>query len=63
MKVSPELTERQRRAMELAIKNGYYDSPRKTNIKKLAKISGLSFSTFQVHLRKAEEKLIPYYFE
>lgn len=63
MKVSPELTEKQRQAMELAIKNGYYDSPRKTSIQELAKISGLSFSTFQVHLRKAEEKLIPYYFE
>jgi predicted DNA binding protein len=47
----------------LAIKNGYYSSPRKINVKELAKISKLSFSTFQVHLRKAEEKLIPYFFE
>jgi len=68
MKVAPEITEKQKQAMELAIKKGYYNSPRKTSIQKtsiqeLAKISGLSFSTFQVHLRKAEEKLIPYFFE
>ncbi|MDP2926462.1 MAG: helix-turn-helix domain-containing protein [Nanoarchaeota archaeon] len=60
-KLRPELTEKQRRAIELAIQHGYYKSPRKIDVQKLAKISGLSYSTFQVHLRKAEEKLIPYY--
>jgi len=63
LKVRPEFTEKQRKALELAIKNGYYHSPRKINIKQLSKLSGLSFSTFQVHLRKAEGKLIPYSFE
>ena len=53
----------QKQAIELAIKNGYYNVPRKTSVEKLAKLSKLSFSTFQVHLRKAEEKLIPYFFE
>jgi len=62
-KQNPELTEKQRLAMELAIKKGYYNSPRKTSVQKLAKLSGLSFSTFQVHLRKAEEKLIPFFYE
>lgn len=62
MKIQPELTNKQKKAIELAIKNGYYDSPRKIDVKKLAKLSGLSFSTYQVHLRKAEKKLIPYYF-
>lgn len=62
LKMRPELTDKQKKAMELAIKNGYYEVPRKTSVEKLAKISGLSFSTFQVHLRKAEQKLIPFYF-
>ena len=63
IKVAPELTEKQKQAIELAIKRGYYTSPRKISLQELAKISKLSFSTFQVHLRKAEEKLIPFYFE
>lgn len=63
MKVHPDLTEKQKNAIELAIKKGYYNSPRKISLQELAKISELSFSTFQVHLRKAEKKLIPYFFE
>ena len=62
-KMHPDLTDKQKQAIELAIKNGYYNVPRKTSVEKLAKLSKLSFSTFQVHLRKAEEKLIPYFFE
>lgn len=62
IKIHPDLTEKQKRAIELAIKNGYYGVPRKTSVEKLAKIAGLSFSTFQVHLRKAEQKLMPFYF-
>ena len=63
VKIEPELTKKQKDAISLAIKNGYYNVPRKTSVEKLAKLSNLSFSTFQVHLRKAESKLIPYYFE
>ncbi len=59
MKVSPELTAKQRAAMDLAIMHGYYQCPRKINLVTLAKISKLSFSTYQVHLRKAEQKIIP----
>jgi len=60
IKAHPELTKKQRQAIELAIKNGYYSSPRKIDVKGLAKISGLSFSTYQVHLRKAEGKIMPF---
>lgn len=63
MKVHPELTEKQKDSIELAIKKGYYHTPRKIDLKTLARISGLSFSTYQVHLRKAEGKIIPYNFE
>lgn len=59
----PELTDIQKRAMELAIKNGYYDSPRKIDVKNLAKIMKLSYATYHVHLRKAEKKIIPFLFE
>jgi predicted DNA binding protein len=58
-KISPDLTDKQKKAFDLALKNGYYEVPRKISVEKLAKLSGLSFSTFQVHLRKAEQKLIP----
>ena len=63
VKIRPELTKKQRQAIELAIKSGYYKTPRKIDVKRLAKLAGLSFSTYQVHLRKAEQKLIPYFFE
>lgn len=59
MKIRPELTEKQRNAIELAIKKGYYQSPRMIDVVHLAKISRLSYATFQVHLRKAEAKLLP----
>lgn len=62
MQENPELTDKQKQAMNLAIKNGYYAYPRKTSIEKLAKLSKLSFSTFHAHLRKAEQKLLPFFF-
>ncbi|MCK5025037.1 MAG: helix-turn-helix domain-containing protein [Nanoarchaeota archaeon] len=63
IKMHPELTGKQKEAMTLAIKEGYYHSPRKISVQQLAKLTNLSFSTYQVHLRKAEEKLMPYLFE
>ena len=60
--IYPELTNKQKQAIKLAIEEGYYDIPRKIDVKDLAKKSNLAFSTYQVHLRKAESKLIPYSF-
>lgn len=54
----PEMTKKQKEALDLAIKEGYYEYPRKIDVKKLAKKKGLAFSTFQAHLRKAEKKAI-----
>lgn len=59
----PKLTLKQKEAMELAIRKGYYDYPRKIDVMNLSKLAKLSFSTYQVHLRKAEHKLIPFFFE
>lgn len=57
--VMPNLTKNQQKALEIAYNNGYYFYPRKTNLKKLAKIAEIGVSTFQEHLRKAELKLLP----
>ena len=59
----PELTDNQKRAMELAINHGYYYYPKKTKMEDLAKKMNISYSTFQAHLKKAEGKLIPNIFE
>ncbi len=55
----PELTDRQRLALELAVKNGYYEFPKSITLKQLAKLMGVSFSTYQAHLSKAELHFIP----
>jgi len=60
-KILPEIPERQKQAFSLALKYGYYKWPRKTNLKKLAKIMNVSISTFQEHLRKAEARLLPFF--
>ncbi len=56
----PELTEKQEKAIKLALAHGYYEYPRKITVNELAKIAKLSFSTFQAHLRKAENKIISF---
>jgi len=55
--VQPNLTDRQKKAYELAVERGYYDYPRKITLNELAKMLGISYSTFQQHLRYAEKKL------
>jgi len=61
--VLPNLTEKQKKVFEIAVKHGYYNSPRKTDLRKLAKIAKISYSTFQEHLRKAEAKIIPNFYK
>src|SRR3989344_1438744 len=62
IKQNPDLTGKQKEAMGLAIKHGYYEYPRKIDVQDLARESKLSFSTFHAHLRKAEQKLMPFFF-
>ncbi|MBS3074437.1 helix-turn-helix domain-containing protein [Candidatus Pacearchaeota archaeon] len=59
----PELTKNQKKAMELAINKGYYNYPKQVKMEKLARIMGISYSTYQAHLKKAEGKLLPSIFE
>jgi len=58
-KLLPELTKKQKHALEIAINNGYYDYPKKINMETLAKMMGVSYSTYQAHLKKAEGKILP----
>src|SRR5574341_769272 len=55
-KFVPKLSDRQREAFELAVQQGYYNYPRKIELQELAKIMKVSVSTYQEHLRRAEEK-------
>ena len=54
----PKLTEKQRNAISFAMKNGYYNYPRKFSAEDLAKKARIPRTTFQEHLRKAESKLM-----
>ncbi len=58
-KMLPKLSKKQKEAISLAVKVGYYNFPRHIEINDLAKIAKVSFSTFREHLRKAEAKLLP----
>jgi predicted DNA binding protein len=61
--LNPELTSKQKEAIEFAIKQGYYEVPRNAELTELADLMGVSYSTYQAHLRKAERKLIPFLFD
>ena len=54
----PKLTEKQRQVLELAIEYGYYKYPRKVSVQDLAKKVKMPRTTFQEHLRKAEERVM-----
>lgn len=62
-KIMPKLTKNQKKAIELAIIKGYYSYPRKANLNEMAKQMNIGISTFQEHLRKAENKIIPLFSE
>ncbi len=55
----PLLTEKQKQAIEIALKNGFYEWPKKTDLNKAAKVMGVSVATYREHLKRAESKLLP----
>lgn len=57
--IAPDLTEKQKRAFELAVEEGYYDIPKRIDLKKLSQIMKISLATYQEHLKRAEAKVIP----
>lgn len=58
-RIMPNLSNRQKECFHLAVANGYYAYPRNINLQTLARLANISVSTFQEHLRKAEEKFMP----
>ncbi|SDR44646.1 helix-turn-helix domain-containing protein [Natronobacterium texcoconense] len=54
----PELTDRQREVLSLAVERGYYELPRETTTKELAVDLEVSRRTVDDHLRRAERKLL-----
>jgi len=57
-RLSPNMTSRQRDAIELATKEGYYQFPKKTDLNRLAKKARLSKSAYREHLKRAEMKVL-----
>jgi predicted DNA binding protein len=57
------LTNMQRKVIYTAFENEYYSFPRKTDIKSISEIVGLSTSTTWEHLRKAEMKIMNHVLE
>ncbi|MFW5896174.1 MAG: helix-turn-helix domain-containing protein [archaeon] len=53
-----DVTERQLAALRLALESGYYEQPRKTSLRELADRTAVARSTYEEHLRKAENKLL-----
>lgn len=57
--IAPGLTDKQKEVFELAVKEGYYDIPKRTDLIKLAKAMEISVATYQEHLKRAEAKIVP----
>jgi predicted DNA binding protein len=53
-----DLTDRQLAALQLALERGYYEQPRKNSLRDLAEQTSVARSTYEEHLRKAENKLL-----
>ena len=53
-----DLTEKQMDALLTAYSHGYYKLPRKTDVKTIASRKRVPRTTFQEHLKKAENKLV-----
>jgi predicted DNA binding protein len=57
-KIAPELTSKQKESLLLAVKNGFYEYPKKIELQELAILMKLSRQTYQEHLHKAEKKIL-----
>ena len=62
IKTEDELTMRQEQITRMAFERGYFDFPRKTDLKELADIFGISTSTLSEILRKGQRRIMAGYF-
>ncbi len=58
--ILPKLSEKQKQVIQLAVKRGYFDFPRKIDLQGLANEMKITKQTLQQHLRTAEKKLMPF---
>lgn len=59
----PDLTDRQREALEVAYRAGYFDWPRESTAEEIADSLDIAAPTLHAHLRKAEGTLLSELFE
>ncbi len=57
-----ELTKRQEEILRIAFEKGYFDYPKRTSIRELAKTFGISISTLSEILRSGQKKVMTSYF-
>lgn len=55
------LTKRQEDVVRIALQNGYYDYPKRINLRKLSQLLEISTSTLNETLRRGEKKIISTY--
>ncbi len=54
-----KLTDKQAKALQIAVSNNFYEWPRKVSLDEISALVGMKRRTFQENLRKAEAKIIP----
>lgn len=57
-----ELTKRQEEILKIAFEKGYFDYPKRTSIRELASLFGISISTLSEILRSGQKKIMAGYF-
>ena len=60
---SEDLTKKQLEALHRALKDGYFDVPKRTSLLELSEKMKVSKTTFLEHLKKAEKKVLKKYFK
>lgn len=63
LKGSAALTTRQEEMIRIALEKGYFDYPKRTSIRALANLFGVSISTLSEVLRAGQKKIMHAYFE
>ncbi len=58
MDIAPMFTQRQREVLQQALASGYYEVPRRSTVRTIARSLGIARSTAEEHLRSAESALV-----